>query len=282
MALSADAKRRLAVAVTSQAVADELVAAIEAAAAALGTPGVAGASQNVVTNATNDIAGLRNIAFTGLLNESAIDGIVAHAGGGQALATPLVNEVNRVITVATGGDSVLLPPSSAGLSILVVNHGANAMQVFGAGTDTVNDVATATGVSQMANSLVLFTCATAGSWYSEGLATGFAGNLPTVSYTNAITAFATGGQASAVPLTTVINRITTVGTAGDSVKLPAAAPGLMLVVTNAAAANSMNLFPNTGDAINAGAANAAFAIVAGKTVSLSCAVAGIWHAVLSA
>jgi hypothetical protein len=44
----------------------------------------------------------------------------------------------------------------------------------------------------------------------------------------------------------------------------------------------MNLFPNTGDQINALGANGAYAIVAGKTSSLSCAVAGQWHAVLSA
>lgn len=283
MALSSDAKRRLAVAVTSQAVADELVAAIEAAAAALGTPGVAGASQNLVTNATKDIAGLRNISFTGLLSNSAIDGIVAHAGGGQALATPLTAMINRVTTVATVGDSVVLPAATAGIEIVVYNDVlTNPLAVFPAGTDSINDLGASAAVMQMQNSELTFICSSPGLWQCGSVGSGFSGNLPTVSYTNAITAFATGGQASAVPLTTVINRITTVGTAGDSVKMPVAVPGLMLTVTNAAAANSMNLFPNTGDVINAGAANAAFAIVAGKTASLSCAVAGIWHAVLSA
>jgi hypothetical protein len=64
--------------------------------------------------------------------------------------------------------------------------------------------------------------------------------------------------------------------------MPAAVAGLQMTVTNAAAANSMNLFPNTGDQINAGGANAAYAIAAGKTAQLTCAVAGQWHAVLSA
>lgn len=103
-----------------------------------------------------------------------------------------------------------------------------------------------------------------------------------VSATNAITAFAGGGQASAVLLTSDINRITTVGTAADSVKMPPAVPGMTVTVSNAAAANSMNLFPATGEAINALAANAAFAIAANKTAELTCAVAGQWHALLTA
>jgi hypothetical protein len=55
-----------------------------------------------------------------------------------------------------------------------------------------------------------------------------------------------------------------------------------VTVINAAASNAMNLFPATGDAINALSANTAFSIVAGKTALLVCAVAGTWHLVLSA
>ena len=210
------------------------------------------------------------------------DTLTAHAGGGQALATALTGMINRVSTVATAGDSVLLPAAVRGLEIVVINSAANAMNVFPAGTDTINGLAASTQVSQIPQSMYTFVCGTTGAWVCESIGAGFSGNLPTVSSTNAITAFATGGQANAVLLTTVINRVTTVGTAGDSVKMPAAVAGLLMTVTNAAAANSMNLFPNTGDQINALGANAAFAIAAGKTAQLSCAVAGQWHAVLSA
>ena len=99
---------------------------------------------------------------------------------------------------------------------------------------------------------------------------------------NGITAFATGGQAGGVPLTKAVNRVTTVGTAADSVKLPPAVPGVSLVVINAAAANSMNVFPATGDAVNALSANAALAVAANKTVLLFCAVPGIWNAIVTA
>lgn len=99
---------------------------------------------------------------------------------------------------------------------------------------------------------------------------------------NGITAFAGGGQASAVALTASVNRITTVATAGDSVKLPAATAGAEVVVINAAAANSMNVFPSTGDRVNALSANAAFAVAANKVVRFICAVDGTWNSLLTA
>jgi hypothetical protein len=99
---------------------------------------------------------------------------------------------------------------------------------------------------------------------------------------NGITAYAGGGQANAVLLTRSINRVTTVGTAADSVKLPAAVPGMQVVVINAAAANSMNLFPATDGYINALTQNSALAVAANKTVLLVCAVAGRWNAIVTA
>lgn len=104
-----------------------------------------------------------------------------------------------------------------------------------------------------------------------------------LSVANAITAFATGGQTSATQLAAAVNRITTVTTIADSVKLPAAVAGTWLGVTVInAATNSANVFPSTGDAINALGANAAYALAGGKTADFYCAVNGQWHAVLSA
>lgn len=100
-----------------------------------------------------------------------------------------------------------------------------------------------------------------------------------------LTALAGGAQAG-TQLTTGLNRITTVATGGDSAQLPVLSGGIMVVVINAAAANSMNVFPPTGGIINAGAANAAFAVAAGKTAIFFQAIdtsgATIWYAVLTA
>jgi hypothetical protein len=98
-----------------------------------------------------------------------------------------------------------------------------------------------------------------------------------------ITALAGGGQAgTAHVLTERFNRVTTVGTAADSVKLPPAIPGTDLFVVNAAAANSMNVFPQTGQYINALAVNTALAVAANKTVHFVCITAGTWNAIVTA
>ena|SRR5437867_4135541 len=99
---------------------------------------------------------------------------------------------------------------------------------------------------------------------------------------NGLTATAGGGQANALPLNYRDSRVTTVATAADSVVLPVSQAGMQLVVVNAAAANSMNVFPATGESINALAANTAFAVAAGKTAQFTCINNGQWHAILSA
>lgn len=99
-----------------------------------------------------------------------------------------------------------------------------------------------------------------------------------------ITAKAGGGQQTNTPLNASISlhRITTVANANDSVTLPPALAGSLYVLTNAAAANSMNVFPSKGDSINALGANNAFAMAAGKVAIFICVTAGQWHSILTA
>jgi hypothetical protein len=99
---------------------------------------------------------------------------------------------------------------------------------------------------------------------------------------NGLTAFSGGGQGSALQLAASINRVTTVAASNDSVKLPVSTAGSKCTVINSAASNSMNVFPQSGDQINALGANVAFAMIANKAADFYCAVAGQWNAVLSA
>lgn len=103
----------------------------------------------------------------------------------------------------------------------------------------------------------------------------------TNSVADALTALAGGAQAGTA-LNAYVNRFTTVATIADSAQLPAALPGRSVVVVNAAAANSMNVFPKTGEYIDAGAVNAAVAVAAAKTRVFFCAVIGTWNSVLGA
>lgn len=77
--------------------------------------------------------------------------LTAQADGTKANATALGYGVNTVSTVAGAADSVLLPYAYPGAVVFVENDVATSMQVFGKGTDTVDGVATGTGVAQGAS-----------------------------------------------------------------------------------------------------------------------------------
>jgi hypothetical protein len=97
-----------------------------------------------------------------------------------------------------------------------------------------------------------------------------------------ITAFAGGGQGSATQLAKDINRVTTCATSGDSVKLPAGVAGMKIVVINDGAA-SMNIFPATGEQIDALGVNAAYALATtSANASFICAATGIWKSAAGA
>jgi hypothetical protein len=105
-----------------------------------------------------------------------------------------------------------------------------------------------------------------------------------------VTATASGTQANSFKVLGPLVRVTTVVTAADSITLPPAIRGMEIAVLNDAAANSMNVFPASaaqggvtgGDAINNGAANAAFAVAAqngagtGPTIFI-CYTNGFWR-----
>jgi hypothetical protein len=257
-----------------------------AASTVTGPTGATGATGP--TGSTNYNAGAvaitgGTITLTGLLTEFAANSITAHSGGTQALGTALTAQLNRVSTVANPADSILLPASVPGLAITVVNNGANAMQVFGAGTDTINGIATAVGVSQMVNSIVIYNCTVAGAWITNGLGHGYTSIYPTVSFQNGIAAAGTT-QATATPLTACINRVVTAA-ASSGVALPVSAAGMTITIANAGA-NPLAIYPfnASGDSINAEAINTALTVPlpVNKAATFTCAVAGQWTALVSA
>lgn len=109
------------------------------------------------------------------------------------------------------------------------------------------------------------------------------------SFVAGLTAFATGGQTSATPLTKQINQVTTVANAADSVLLPPAIHGLTIKVINVGG-NTLAVFPCSaaqggvtgGDAINALSQNSSFSVANTKSCSFICGVDGTWNTLLSA
>lgn len=62
-------------------------------------------------------ANVRNVTVTNQLFQSTQEGLTAHAGGGQALATPIASMAARFTTCATLHDSAILPLNIPGLEI---------------------------------------------------------------------------------------------------------------------------------------------------------------------
>lgn len=164
MAITADTELRLGIALKNQGSAKELIDQINDITAL--TPGVFPSSSGAVSigTATTDTT-----TIIGLLREQASNAVTAFATGGKTSATQLTGNLNRISVCATAGDSVKLPASAAGLVVYVLNDGAAAAQVFGAGTDTINSIATATGVAQGVGVLAVYVCTAAGNWRGEAL-----------------------------------------------------------------------------------------------------------------
>lgn len=91
-----------------------------------------------------------------------------------------------------------------------------------------------------------------------------------------------GGAAAGISISGYqVSRFTAVATTNDSCRLGAALPGRFRVVINAGA-NTLAVFPASGEVINALAVDTAFAVATNKTAIFFCAVAGTWNSVLTA
>ena len=224
------------------------------------------------------------------------DGIVAGTTQTQAGATVLSGRYNKIATVGTTGDGVALPAAKAGASVLIYNGGANSAQVYGNGTDTINDIAGATGIAQGAATAVEYFCPVAGKWYTNAGSGGTnAGSFTTLHATGAVTMdaaatvaglFAQSGatvstagtnRATATALTKNLNELGTVGS-GEGAVLPAAVVGMSVMVANKGANNAV-IYAAGSDTIDgtAGATGVTLGHTAGtNSCMFFCVAAATW------
>lgn len=93
------------------------------------------------------------------------------AGTTRTDALALTKAVNNV-TTAAASTGVTLPASATvgiGGMVYVFNAGANAIQVYGAGSDTIDTVAGSTGVPLTNTKRAVFLCVTANTFISAQL-----------------------------------------------------------------------------------------------------------------
>ena len=116
-------------------------------------------SQNTDTGSNSD-----PFTLTGKFKKSDQVGITAHAGGGQGDAVVITKDIVEISICASGGDSVKLPVAAAGLQILVINHGAEAADVFPNTDDAINEEAANTAKSLAVNTTMLCSAYDGTNW----------------------------------------------------------------------------------------------------------------------
>lgn len=214
--------------------------------------------QESVATLESEISAITTSVVLATQTYTSTTNIVAHAGGGQGSATALTTEYNNVTTVASAGDSVVLPSASAGVRSIIKNNGTHDLAVFPATGDTINGGAANASITLPVGEQMIFSAIDSTDWESDVLVDN------TYSATTGIIAHAGGGQGSATAITTFYNNVTTVATAADSVVLPTAFLGNRIIIKNSGA-NDLAIFPASGASINGGSANASLTCPVGST-----------------
>ncbi len=106
---------------------------------------------------------LLNLLFGNLLGTN--PNAAATPGGGQTNAAQVSSGMTEVSVTATAADSIKLPQAVPGAAACLRNSGVASMQVFGQAGETINAVASATGVAQANGTTALYLCFSPGKWF---------------------------------------------------------------------------------------------------------------------
>ncbi len=127
-----------------------------------GTLAVTGAS--TLTGAVGVTANLTTAGHTA----RSVGNALTAAGTTRTDSLALTKDINNV-TTATSGTGVTLPAGVTGEEIIVVNAGANPIQVYGNGSDTIDTVLGSTGVALTNGNRAVFICVAANTIISAQL-----------------------------------------------------------------------------------------------------------------
>lgn len=127
-----------------------------------GTLAVTGAS--TLTGAVGVTGNLTTAAYTVV----SVGNALTAAGTTRADALVLAKQVNNITTAAASTGAVL-PAGVVGMRIIIVNAGANPIKVYGNGSDTIDGVAGATGVTLTNAKRAVFICVAVNTFISAQL-----------------------------------------------------------------------------------------------------------------
>jgi len=230
---------------------------------------------------SGDNASFGTLAASGNLTLG-ISASISAAGADASTGTALTKTYN-IIASGSSGQGVVLPAATAGLLINVFNTSGNTIKVYGnAGTETIDgstsvELVTANGYELIATGTGTWSqVGSGGSNVEDFTINGTAELLGDLKLgASANVSSAGSDQSGATALTETFNVISTVGGSTQGVKLPTAAAGLTIIVTNSTTTDC-ELYPNTSDTIEGGSANVAVTLPAKTTFTLTCGDATNW------
>jgi hypothetical protein len=95
--------------------------------------------------------------------QSAVDGLTA-TGSNRGGALAITAQIVRFTTVGSNTGCVL-PVSTAGYDLAIINAGLNPLTIYAQGSDTIDGTAGSTGVSLTNGKTVAISCASPGAWH---------------------------------------------------------------------------------------------------------------------
>ena len=210
---------------------------------------------------------------TGLTPATATTGAVTLAGtlgttsGGTGLSS--IGTANQILGVNTGATALEYKSVTAGTGISVT-PGAGALTIANTGVTSVTG--TTNQVSSSGTGAITL------STPSTFIAPGTIQDTTGMRYSTSASVSAAGtSQGDATGLTTSYNVVTTVAS-GSGVRLPTPPVGMRVVIVNKGA-NSLNVYPDTGGAIDAAATNVATILSVNAVTTLQASSATQWYTI---
>jgi hypothetical protein len=123
--------------------------------------------------ATANSPSFANLTLSGRQTRSSATAVTAFSGGGQASATSLSADFSNITTATASSppyDSAKFSAVGApGQDRPIANNAANPVQLFGSGSDTINGVASGTGVTLLPGFIGVAKCVVAGNLQIDNL-----------------------------------------------------------------------------------------------------------------
>jgi hypothetical protein len=105
---------------------------------------------------------------SGSLETSSYANALVAAGNNTATGATLITaSITEFATVATTTNSAILPAATPGLTLTIINNGANTLNVFPAGTDKINTGSAGAATTVAAAAVTIFFTTAAGQWYTK-------------------------------------------------------------------------------------------------------------------